>query len=59
MEKTGEAVTTFPTSKLTVPFSAIGVSVFGDNLAGQAVDFFNPMSDIQNIVDLFQGGGDE
>ena len=41
----------------------IGVATFGDNLLGQAVDFFNPMADVKEaieIVDMLTGeGGDE
>jgi hypothetical protein len=34
------------------------VAIFGDNILGDAVDFFNPLSDAQDIIDLFQSEGD-
>ena len=35
-----------------IPGAAIGVSLIGDNLLGNAADFFNPLSDIQDLIDL-------
>jgi RHS repeat-associated protein len=36
-----------------VPGSALGNDMFGDNPFADVVDFFNPLSDLQDIIDLF------
>jgi len=33
------------------------VNVFGDNLLTNTMDFFNPFSDIKEILDLLQNSG--
>jgi RHS repeat-associated protein len=35
----------------TVPGATLGKDVFGDNVVGEAVDFFNPLSDAQDMID--------
>jgi hypothetical protein len=52
--KFGNGVTTFPISRLTIPGANLGVTLFGNNLFGQACDFFNPLTDIQDLIDLIQ-----
>ena len=47
-----------PLKKLTIPGATIGVSLFGDNVLGQTYDFFNPLSDIQDVLDLVGGVDD-
>ena len=41
--------------------SSLGVDIFGDNLIGKSIDFFNPLGDIQDILNLtnefIQGNG--
>lgn len=35
-----------------MPGAHLGVFLFGDNLLGDLFDFFNPLSDAQDIVDI-------
>ncbi len=46
-----------PKTPAIIPGATLGHDIFGDNLLGDIADFFNPLSDIQDIVDL--GGEDE
>jgi RHS repeat-associated protein len=39
---------------VNVPGANIGVMAFGDGFWGNAVDFFNPLSDIQDVFDLVE-----
>ena len=39
---------------VNVPGANLGVMVFGDGFLGNAVDFFNPLSDVQDIVDIVE-----
>jgi RHS repeat-associated protein len=41
--------------KYRIPGSNLGVSILGCNLLGKAVDFFNPLSDAQDVLDLVWG----
>lgn len=36
-----------------IPGATLGVDLLGDNIFGQAVDFFNPLSDAQSIIDIY------
>jgi len=36
----------------TVPGAALGITLFGDNVFGKAVNFFNPLSDVQDMIDV-------
>lgn len=49
VDKKGNVVTSFPASSFKV-----GVKLFGANVLGYGVDFFNPLSYAQDIVELFQ-----
>jgi RHS repeat-associated protein len=53
-DKYGNVVTTFPAEGFKVPGSALGVMIFGDNFVGNGVDFFNPLSDLQDVLDLLR-----
>lgn len=46
----------YDTSKVIVPGASVGVDTFGDNIVGEAVDFFNPLADAQTAVDLVEAG---
>jgi hypothetical protein len=37
-----------------IPGACLRQQVFG-NFLGKAVDFFNPLSELQEFIDLFQG----
>ena len=52
VDKHGNVVTMFPAPFFKIPGSALGVGIFGDNLLGNAVDLFNPLSDLQDIIDV-------
>ena len=39
-----------------VPGASLGADLFGDNVVGQAVDFLNPLGDVQDVVDLVDAG---
>lgn len=39
---------------MNVPCANIGVTMLGDGFLGNAVDFFNPLSDIQDIFDIVE-----
>ena len=39
---------------VNVPCANIGVTMLGDGFLGNAVDFFNPLSDIQDIFDIVE-----
>ncbi|KPA11162.1 type IV secretion protein Rhs [Candidatus Magnetomorum sp. HK-1] len=54
VDKHGNVITSFPSSSFKVVGSTLGVYIFGNNFFGKTVDFFNPLSDIQDVVDLFQ-----
>ncbi|MEW5980562.1 MAG: RHS repeat-associated core domain-containing protein, partial [Acidobacteriota bacterium] len=43
---------------VAIPGATLGVDTFGDNVLGQAIDFLNPLSDVQFIVDTIQDGID-
>jgi hypothetical protein len=36
-----------------IPGANLGKDIFGDNLLGEAVDLFNPLSDVQSAVDIY------
>ena len=55
----GGGVTTFPIPGVKIPGSALGVGLFGDNAFGNVCDFFNPLSDLQDLIDLVTGGDEE
>ena len=59
VNKHGEGVTTFPIGNITVPGANLGVAILGDNFFGQACDFFNPLSDLQDVINLVTGASDE
>lgn len=40
------------TGGIVIPGAALGVGLLGDNLFGQALDFFNPLGDAQSGTDL-------
>ena len=46
----------FENSGVFVPGAGLGKDLFGDNLLGEAADFFNPLSDVKDIIDLLDGG---
>ncbi len=48
-------MTAFPADSLkpTIPGANLGTKLFGVGFLAEAVDFFNPLSDIQDIIDLF------
>lgn len=54
VDKYKRVITTFPIDKLSVPGATLGVAIFGNNLLGEACDFFNPLSDVQDVLDLMQ-----
>src|SRR5262249_23082585 len=39
---------------ITIPCATLSTDIFGDNPLGEAVDFFNPISDAQSILDITQ-----
>jgi hypothetical protein len=39
---------------VNVPCANLGIQLFGDGFFGQTVDFFNPLSDIQELCDLVE-----
>jgi RHS repeat-associated protein len=39
-------------SIVVVPGSSLGTDILGDNLLGEVVNFFNPLGDIQDVIDL-------
>ena len=39
---------------IVIPGSSLGKDIFGDNLIGEAVNFFNPLADAQDTADLIQ-----
>ena len=55
IEKNGDIVTAFPASSLKtlVPGANIGTSLFGAGFLSQVVDFVNPLSDIQDVINFF------
>ncbi len=64
VDKYGNVITSFPSkaykaTKINVPGAALGTTILGDNIFGQAADFFNPLSDLQDIIDLFQSEEDD
>jgi hypothetical protein len=44
----------FYSSGAVIPGANLGKDIFGDNLLGEAVDLFNPLSDIQSAVDIYK-----
>jgi hypothetical protein len=42
----------FPGRSALAGAATIGVSVFGDNIVGRAVDFLNPAGDVQDAVEI-------
>jgi RHS repeat-associated protein len=42
----------YSTTGVIIPGSTFGTDVLGDNVAGEILDFFNPVSDIQTLIDL-------
>ncbi|ALG68909.1 hypothetical protein [Beggiatoa leptomitoformis] len=52
VDKHNEVITTFPAMTYKVPGATLGVAIFGDNLLGEGVDFFNPLSDVQDVIDF-------
>ncbi len=57
VDKYGNVITSFPSKSFKIPGAALGITLFGDNFFGHAVNFFNPLSDVQDIIDLFQDEG--
>jgi uncharacterized protein RhaS with RHS repeats len=55
VDEKGNVVTNFPSHDFKVPGSSLGVDAFGEGLVGETIDFVNPLSDIQEIVDLING----
>lgn len=39
-------------NRIVVPGAALGVTLFGENLLGETVDIFNPLSDAQSFADI-------
>jgi hypothetical protein len=35
-----------------VPWSNIGVIICGDNIVGEAADFFNPLGDVEEVINI-------
>ncbi len=58
-EADGTVVTTFPLPGYSIPGSQLGVSLFGNNILGQGIDFFNPLADIQFVADVLTGSEEE
>jgi hypothetical protein len=48
----------FTNSGFVIPLSSLGNDIFGDNLFGDAINFFNPLSDAQDLIDLLSGKSD-
>jgi RHS repeat-associated protein len=46
----------FVDSPAIIPGASLGRDIFGDNILGGVVGFFNPLSDLQDAADLFGGG---
>ncbi len=55
VDKFGNVITSFPVKEF-LSLGAIGVTLFGDNAFGQTIDFFNPLSDLKDILDLLGSG---
>ncbi len=52
VDKFGNVITSFPASAFKIPGANLGIVIFGNNFIGHAANFFNPLSDLQDIVDL-------
>jgi hypothetical protein len=55
IDKNGEIITAFPAEsyKISIPGANIGKKLFGTGFLGQLIDFVNPISDIEDMINLF------
>ena len=54
-KKSGEVITAYPVKsmKTIVPGAHIGTTLFGTGIIGTLIDFVNPLSDIEDVINLF------
>ena len=59
VNKHGHGVTTFPIRNISIPGANLGVAMFGNNVFGSVCNFFNPLSDLQDLIDLATGASND